>query len=103
MKAPLDQQWVCAMAVFLVAFELHKSDRDYGAFRARLSQFTHVEAMDRAVLVESAFNAARIRDELEPLLDAADPLLIVKVADQAAWTHIADSADDWLVRRFRQA
>jgi hypothetical protein len=90
------------MAVFLVSFDLRKPERDYGPFFERLRRFTHAQLLESAWFVESAWNAARIRDELFEQMDPDDGLMVALMEGEAGWNRLKDDSDLWLLKRFSQ-
>ena len=89
------------MAVYLIAYELRQPERNYEPFYAALKTYTHARVLETAWLVESAHNAARIRDTLHATLDADDGLIVARCEGELGWNKIDGDSDLWLLQRFR--
>jgi len=89
------------MAIFVVVFELREPDRTQAGLIEKIKSYTHIQALETAWLIESARNAAQIRDDLEGALGPIDGLAVLKVGEQAGWQGLSMEAEDWLTSRLR--
>jgi hypothetical protein len=87
------------MRTFLIGYDLNKPGQDYEPLYEKLKSYrTWWHHLDSTWLVRADLTAVDLRNELKPLLDASDELLVVDVTgDAAAWSGFKKRGSDWLL------
>lgn len=92
MIAPLSMEQHC----YLIAYDLCKPGRDYGALYRALKSFPRWGKLTESTwAVVSPWSAVQIRDYLMQFMDANDRLVVILSGRVAAWTKLLAS-NDWL-------
>jgi hypothetical protein len=76
------------MALHLVSYHVRAPGRDYERLIARLIELGGLRALECLWLVPSSAKPSELRDELKPLLDPNDGLLVIRVRRKAAWWRL---------------
>lgn len=86
------------MATLLVAYDLDKPGQDYGVITDKLRSFgAWWHHLDSTWLVCVEMTPAQLRDQLRPLIDANDKLLVIDITHRsAAWAGLSDRAAQWI-------
>jgi hypothetical protein len=82
----------------MVGYDLNKPGKDYATLIAKLKAFPNWwHHLDSTWLVKTNLSAVQVRDQLRPLMDASDELLVMNVTgDSAAWSGFDQKGSDWL-------
>lgn len=91
------------MSVYIVSYDLRAPGRDYDTLYQRLQTYTHCKALESVWLLDTPRTAAEIRDNLRPVMDGNDLLLVAKLEGQSAWTTLKPGAGQFLIDRFGAA
>ena len=86
------------MNTFIVGYDLNRPGQDYDSLWKRLKEFgTWWHHLDSTWLVRTEMTAVQLRNELKPLLDSSDELLVIDVTGKSwAGTGFSERAYDWL-------
>jgi hypothetical protein len=82
----------------LVGYDLNQPGQNYEPLWRRLKEFgTWWHHLDSTWLVRTEMTAVELRNELKPLLDASDELLVIDISGKSwAGTGLTDRAYTWL-------
>lgn len=86
------------MSMLLVGYDLNKPAQNYERLIEKLRAFgTYWHHLDSTWLVQTSLTPKQLRDELRPLIDQNDELLVIEVTDEAAaWAGFNDKGTAWL-------
>jgi len=87
------------MSQIFISYTLRKQDHDYSKLTGRIQELgpKHWHGMDSTWIVISSLSALEVRDELAPLLDASDELLVIDITgDAVAWGGFNNEGSNWL-------
>ena len=85
------------MSRLLVSYDLRQPRRDYGPLHDHLREFDHCRPLESVWLVAADLSPKQLRDELRPLLDADDGLLVVDFTGKAsAWQELDGDSAGWI-------
>lgn len=86
------------MRTFLVGYDLNEPGQDYEPLYEKLKSFgTWWHHLDSTWLLQADMQAVDLRDQLKPLLDSSDELLVIDVTgDAAAWTGFNKRGSEWI-------
>jgi hypothetical protein len=86
------------MRTLLVLYDLNRPGQEYAKLIARLKNYPKWwHYLDSAWLLKADATAAEARDELRPLIDRNDELLVLDVTkDAAAWAGFSARAGGWI-------
>jgi hypothetical protein len=90
-----------AIQTFLIGYDLNKPGQDYKDLFAAIDALDPARwhCLDSTWMINSALNAAGIRDALLPHIDSNDRLMVVTLAKGAAWTTSFNTGcQDWMRR-----
>lgn len=84
------------MRTYLIGYDLKKPGKDYTTLIAGIKQLGDWwHYLDSTWIVKTNSSASDIRDELKPLIDPNDQLLVVRLqGDWASWLNV--EGNDWL-------
>jgi hypothetical protein len=82
----------------LVGYDLNRPGQDYEALLSQLREFgTWWHHLDSVWLVRTELTAVQLRNELKPLTDVGDEILVIDVTGKSwAGTGFSDRAFDWM-------
>lgn len=86
------------MATLLVGYDLHKPRANYEGLEAKLKGLgAWWHHLDSTWLVKTELTPVQLRDELKPLIEEADQLLVIDVSGKpAAWYGFAERGSQWI-------
>ena len=85
------------MTIYIVSFEVGSADR-ITKVRSQLKSYGRYCPINAACwAIGTDKSAVQVRDELLPLLDAADRLFVIRSGTEAAWYNsYGEKNDEWL-------
>jgi hypothetical protein len=88
------------MNTLLVGYDLNRPGQNYEALTAKLKSYsTWWHHLDSTWLIRTDLDAVQLRDELKPLVDPSDELLVIDISGRAAaWTGLEPRAGDWILK-----
>ena len=79
---------------YIVSYDLRGFDKDYDELIDGLKQYNKCLKINNSCwLIETAFGAKEVRDQLSDFLDADDSIFVASLTGEAAWKN-ADSKND---------
>lgn len=85
------------MAVYIVAYDLHKQGQNYSCITQKLESYSAYWHMQGSVwIVVSDKKATEIRDSLKACLDSNDDLFVGRLSGEAAWSGYGSEVTEWL-------
>ncbi len=87
------------MKTYLVGYDLNRprGEDDYPNLAEALKGFgTWWHHLDSTWIIKSDLTAVEIRDQLKPLVDGSDELLVATLAGEAAWVGFNTKGSEWL-------
>lgn len=86
------------MATLLVGYDLDKPGQDYTKLVDKLNSFpAHWHCLDSTWMVVADLTPEQLRDQLQPLIDQNDKLLVIDVSnDSAAWVGFNEKCSSWI-------
>jgi hypothetical protein len=91
------------MTAYEVSYDLHQPGRNYEPLWTRLAAWSAGRVLESVWVMPEASSAAAIRDDLIKYMDANDSLLVSGMTGETAWKNLKNSADQFLLNRFRNA
>lgn len=91
------------MRTLCVNYDLYRPGQDYSELITRLKSYpSWWRCLKSTWLVRAPLTHAQLRDELLPLLDANDRLLVIDVTgDARAWSGLPENCGAWLRNDFK--
>jgi hypothetical protein len=88
------------MSTLLVGYDLNKPGQQYAPLIEKLKGLGGWwHCLDSTWLISTTLTPVQLRDQLKPLIDVSDELLVIDVSgDQAAWRGFETKCSDWLVQ-----
>jgi hypothetical protein len=82
----------------LVGYDLNRPGKDYAKVIEKLKTFPGWwHCLDSTWLINTSLTPVQVHDELRPLMDSTDELLVMDVTgDSAAWSGFDTTCSDWL-------
>lgn len=86
------------MNTLMVGYDLVKPGQTYTQLIDKLNSFpSHWHCLDSTWFVKANLTPVELHNQLRPLMDANDRLLVVNVTgDLAAWSGFNTACSDWL-------
>jgi hypothetical protein len=84
---------------YLIGYDLNRprGPDDYPDLIKAIKVFgTWWHNLDSTWIVRSDLTAVEIRDQLSPLIDSGDELLVATLSGEAAWIGFNNKGSDWL-------
>ncbi len=76
------------MALYLLACDLQKTERDHVALARRLASLNAVRTLDAVWLVEVSMSAASLRDVVMAHVGDNDRIFVAELTPAADWAHL---------------
>lgn len=90
------------MKVYQINYDLRKQHNYDELFKKIMSFGECLHPFECCWLVVCTLSANEIRDDLKPLLEEDDQLLITRLQNGSAWSNLKDSSD-WLKAKLDKA